>query len=379
MVDLSGFDHKSLVERAKAIILTPKDEWPKIAAETTSQRNILVQYAIPLAAIGPVAELIGRAVIGLDIGIATIRFPIVSSVIAAAVNFGIAIAGVYIVAVIANALGPHFGGISSKENSFKLAVYSMTAAWISSIFYIYQPLFFFVILGSYSIYILFTGVSLLMKIPEDKAAGYSALLIISAAIIMAVAHSVSSRIATPSLSSINLSNNSISLPGGVSVQTGKLEELTKRLEGAASGKSPPVEAAKMQALLPGSIGSYQRTASETVGMGQMGSTAEGTYTSGDKTFTLKIVDMSALGALAGIGAAMGVEQSREDADSYEKTGTVDGQMQTESWNKNSNRGKFGMVVGNRFMIEADGQAASLDELKAAVATIDQGNLLSLGG
>ena len=134
MVDLSGFDHKSLVERAKAIILTPKDEWPKIAAETTSQRNILVQYAIPLAAIGPVAELIGRAVIGLDIGIATIRFPIVSSVIAAAVNFGIAIAGVYIVAVIANALGPHFGGISSKENSFKLAVYSMTAAWISSIY-----------------------------------------------------------------------------------------------------------------------------------------------------------------------------------------------------------------------------------------------------
>jgi hypothetical protein len=76
---------------------------------------------------------------------------------------------------------------------------------------------------------------------------------------------------------------------------------------------------------------------------------------------------------------MGVEQSREDADSYEKTGTVGGQMQTESWNKTSNRGKFGMVVGNRFMIEADGQAASLDELKAAVATVDQGNLLSLGG
>jgi hypothetical protein len=171
----------------------------------------------------------------------------------------------------------------------------------------------------------------------------------------------------------------IILPGGGSLDTGKMEELTKRLEGAASGKSPPVEAAKMQALLPGSIGSYQRTASETVGMGQMGSTAEGTYTSGDKTFTLKIVDMSALGALAGIGAAMGVEQSREDADSYEKTGTVGGQMQTESWNKTSNRGKFGMVVGNRFMIEADGQAASLDELKAAVATVDQGNLLSLGG
>ena len=39
MVDLSGFDHKSIVERAKAIILTPKDEWTKIAAETTGQAH----------------------------------------------------------------------------------------------------------------------------------------------------------------------------------------------------------------------------------------------------------------------------------------------------------------------------------------------------
>ena len=74
---------------------------------------------------------------------------------------------------------------------------------------------------------------------------------------------------------------------------------------------------------------------------------------------------------------MGVQQSREDADGYERTGTVNGQMQTESWNKSSGRGKFGVMVGNRFMIEADGSAGSIDELKAAVATVDQGNLLSL--
>ena len=100
-------------------------------------------------------------------------------------------------------------------------------------------------------------------------------------------------------------------------------------------------------------------------MGAVGSEADGTYTAGDNSFHLKIVDMATLGAIAGIGAAMGVQQNREDADSYERTGTVNGQMQSESWNKSSSRGKFGVVIANRFMIEAEGKAASIDELKAA--------------
>jgi hypothetical protein len=133
----------------------------------------------------------------------------------------------------------------------------------------------------------------------------------------------------------------------------------------------------LQALLPGAIGSYQRTATEATGMGNIGGNAEGTYTAGDTSFKLSITDMSALGALAGIGSAMGVTQNREDADSYERTGTVDGRMQVEGWNKTNNSGKFGHVVANRFMVQADGHAASIDELKQAVASIDQSALASL--
>ena len=85
----------------------------------------------------------------------------------------------------------------------------------------------------------------------------------------------------------------------------------------------------------------------------------------------------ALGAIAGLGAAMGVSNNREDANGYERTGTVNGQMQSESWNKSDSTGKFSVVVANRFMIEAEGKAASVDELKAAVAMVDQGNLMGL--
>ena len=93
---------------------------------------------------------------------------------------------------------------------------------------------------------------------------------------------------------------------------------------------PAIPAAKMQELLPASIGAFQRTATESMAMGPMGSTAEGTYTQGDKSFELRIVDMAGMGALAGLGAAIGVEQSREDADGYERTSS-EPQSPTGSW------------------------------------------------
>ena len=71
---------------------------------------------------------------------------------------------------------------------------------------------------------------------------------------------------------------------------------------------------------------------------------------------------------------MNVQQSREDADSYSKTATVDGQLQTEEWNKATGSGKFSRMVANRFTIEAEGSAASINELKSAVATVDPDDL-----
>ena len=62
----------------------------------------------------------------------------------------------------------------------------------------------------------------------------------------------------------------------------------------------------------------------------------------------------------------------------ERTGTVDGRMQTEKWNRRESRGSFGTVVANRFMIEAEGEAGSIDELKSAVAAVDQSALAALG-
>lgn len=376
---------RGIFARAKAIIMTPKDEWPKIAAETTPQRDIFMRYVLPLAAIGPVAAFIGGQVFGYGAFGFSYRPSLIGGLTTAIFSFVLSLVSVFVMTFIADFLAPKFAGEANRANAFKLVAYSYTAGWAVGIFSLIPMLGFFGLLGLYSVYLLYTGAMPLMKVPEDKSAGYTAVTILCAIVLSIIVTPITAALTGAfGIGAMSIAGNSdnvdtgrFTVPGGGTFDTSKVEAIGKQLEGAASGKNPPIEAGKMQALLPASIGSYQRTATESTGMGAIGSEAEGTYTAGDNSFHLKITDMSAMGAIAGMGAALGVTQNREDADSYERTGTVGGQMQSESWNKSNGRGKFSVFVANRFMIEADGKAASIDELKAAVATVDQGNLQSL--
>jgi hypothetical protein len=74
---------------------------------------------------------------------------------------------------------------------------------------------------------------------------------------------------------------------------------------------------------------------------------------------------------------MGVQSSHEDANGYERTTAVNGQMQSEKWDKSSSSGSVTQQVASRFMITAEGNAASVDDLKAAVGSINQGQLVGL--
>src|SRR4051812_47600721 len=63
----------NLAARAKAILVDPKGEWPKIAAETESVQSVFTRYVVPLAAIGPVCGFIGGQVFGINALIVTIH------------------------------------------------------------------------------------------------------------------------------------------------------------------------------------------------------------------------------------------------------------------------------------------------------------------
>lgn len=384
MVDLSGTDRKTIVERAKAIILTPKEEWPKIALEAQDQGEILKGYVLPLAAIGPVATFIGGQVFGYGAFGFSYRPGIVAALITAIITYVLSIVAIYVLMLIADFLAPKFNGQSNRLAAFKLVAYSYTASWLAGVFGLIPSLGFFSLLGLYSLYLLYTGATPMMKVPADKAGGYTVVTVICAIVLALIIAPITVAVsglfgagAMIAAHDDSSASGTVTIPGVGAIDVGKAEQFGKQMEDAASGKTQPIEAAKLQDLLPAAIGPFQRTAMQTTAMGAMGSTAEGTYTAGDRSFTLRVADMSALGALAGLGSALGVAQSREDADGYERTQTVNGQMQTEAWNKTSSSGKFGHIVANRFMVEAEGSADSVDQLKAAVATVDQGDLTDL--
>jgi hypothetical protein len=112
-------------------------------------------------------------------------------------------------------------------------------------------------------------------------------------------------------------------------------------------------------------------------MGNAGTGVEGTYKSGDYTFDLRINDMLALSGLAGLGAAMGIERTKEDDNGYERVGVVDGQWRTEKWDNRSSRGNYGVLIADRFMVEASGHVEDIDVLKDAIGSVDEGDLEDL--
>ncbi len=379
----------ALIERAKAILLKPKEEWSKIAGEPTSVGDVLKSYALPLMAIGPIAFFIGSQIFGINLIFVTFRPSLMAGITTAIASFVMAIISLGVITLAAEYLAPQFGGEANRSQAFKLVAYSMTAGWIAGILNLVPALGIIGILaGIYSLYLFYLGITSMMKVPADKAPVYMAVVVVCAIVLMFVAARLTSSITgmfgsgLPSpyaATSDGTVSGSVVVPGVGSLDMGKMQQATKDMQDAANGKKPAVDPAKLQALLPESIGNFKRTAMETNAAGAMGSEAEGTYTSGENSFHLKITDMAALGALASLGTAMGVQHSQQDANGYEKSGTVDGAIQAESWHSDSHSGKFSTTVASRFSVEADGSAASIDELKAAVAAVDQGSLKGLVG
>ena len=373
----------SLAARAKALITRPADEWPVIAAEPATPADLMRGWAVPLAAIGPVAGFIHGQVFGFGAFGISYRPGIVAGLSTLVVSYVLGLIGVVVLALVAQNVAPRFGGVADRTSAFKLVVYGSTAAWVAGVFQLIPGLGLLAILGLYSLYLYYLGATPVMRVPQDKAAGFTAVTILAAVLLYIVVGAVSSAflgIFGGGLGS-HVADNSgtvsgkLTVPGGGTVDIGALNAANEQIK--ANQNRPATSPDKLQALLPQSIGGYQRTAIESGAAGGLGSNADGTYIGAGNTFHLKVTDMAALGSLASIGSAMGVSSSKSDANGYEKTGTVDGHMQTEEWHKDSHSGKFSVMLANRFSVEAEGNAASIDELKAAVATIDQGALEKL--
>ncbi len=169
-------DFKKIWERIKAIIANPNGEWEKIVAEPDDQNELIINYLVPIVALGAITTFIGKASHG-DISV-------YQGFMLAITYFLSMLSGIYISAVIVNELEPGFNVEKNFGGTLKLIVYSSTAALTASVIASLHPgLSFIGLFGLYSLYLFWIGMPKILDVAEDKKVGF---VLISALIILAI-------------------------------------------------------------------------------------------------------------------------------------------------------------------------------------------------
>jgi hypothetical protein len=390
IIDPGAVRAETLVARAKGILLKPATEWIAIDAEPATVRGLYTGYVCILAGIPAVASLIGSEVFGHSLFGIVYRPPLVTALVGAIVTYVLALVSVFVLGLVIDALAPSFDGQKNQIQAFKVAAYSATAGWVFGVLYLFPPLSPLVILGSlYGLYLLYLGLPKLMKAPQEKALGYTAVTIIVAVVLIIIINVVAGGAALmgPGLAQSapgGAISGSLQVPGG-SVDTAKLAAASAAMQATAqqmqaqagghpmNGVVKAIAPDALKALLPDNLSSgFARTelSSQSEAAGSLaGSQATGIYTKGDSRITLEVSDLAAASALASLGGAFNVESSRQTATGYEKVGKVDGRLTTESFDQQAKSGKYSVIVADRFVVEANGSGVAMDDLKGAVSSV----------
>ncbi|MGC4081173.1 MAG: Yip1 family protein [Vicinamibacterales bacterium] len=170
----------ALVDRVRNICVSPTTEWPVIAQERTDPATLVVTYLAPLAAVSAIAGFVGSTLLRAVLPFGGLFGGFFYGIVWACIAFLLTILGCYVIAFVINALAPTFGGRPDFNEAFKTAVYSYTPGLAAGILQIVPFLgAFIIILASlYGLYLLYLGLPVVMKSPQDKAVAYTVVVVV---------------------------------------------------------------------------------------------------------------------------------------------------------------------------------------------------------
>lgn len=415
-------DLSNVIERAKKVLFSPRNEWPVIAAETATIKGLYTRYILILAALPAVfgfikGSLIGHGAFGLHV-----RTSILAGLTSLIVGYVLSLVVLYLVALIINALAGHFGARKDMVQAMKVVCYAWTAAWIAGIGVIVPGLGWLIAMAGsvYSIYLLYLGLPHTMQCPPEKAAGYTAVSVILAVVLSWILGLVVAGISmTGALGNLAASgggsqtdSSAVSFDkdsrlgqliaigqnmqqAGEAMERAESENDTEAsakamqaMMGAMNGRKDgkPVQSLasdELKAFLPESLGDLKRgniSSSRQGNIGMQLTEASADYTSADgsQRIRIKLTDAPALVGVMSMAGAFGSESESESSHGYEKTYVNDGRRINEKWNSKSRRGEFGIMLAGRFQISAKGNVQSMDQLKEIVGRLDLAGMQRLG-
>lgn len=395
----------TLVQRVTDILLRPRETWPKIDTEDGSPAHIYRSYLVFLAAIPAVAGFIGSSLIGVSAFGVTMRVPVVSGLVNMVVSYALTLAMVYLLALIANALAPRFQGSQDMGSALKLVAYGITASLVGGVFSIVPLLAILGLLAAlYSVYLLYTGVPVLMKVPQERAVGYTALLVVCG-IVAGLVVGLLSALFTPGTRGMGAGFPdsgrsgpvSIEIPGtDIRIDTSRIEEASRKMEqaqasgdhqaaarattdmiGAVLGGGKDVQAFSVQQLratLPDTLASLARTGIEARANQMMGvqyTQANAQYEQDGKFVEIQIHDIgtSSMLVIGMAGWANGTAE-KENADEVERIYRQGDVAFRENYRKDGSNASLDMLLPNSVMLSVNG-TLGMDEIKRLVQPVAQ--------
>lgn len=395
------------IERVKKILLQPAQEWQVIRGEQTATADLFKGYVLPLAAISAVAGFIGYCLIGVSVPfLGTYRMPFLNGVGMAVSSVVLALASVYAIAYLINALAPRFGAQPDMAQALKVAAYSYTPAWVAGVLQILPSLGMLVVLASfYGLYLLYLGLQALMQAPREKALPYTAVVVVCAVVLSLIIGAIMAATGGgPGAAVGSMSPAATGRPDDE--RLAKMKEFGEKMEAAgrkleeaqksgdpqaqakaagealgalagATGGRPPVDHRELKALLPESLDGLPRTQAESQTAGLGGASmarAEARYGEGERSLQLSITDSGGAKALMAMAGFALMESEKESADGYEKSGKADGRVYRERLSKSAREASYALIVGDRFMVEAEGHGLDMAAVKQALAKVDLARL-----
>lgn len=159
----------ALIERAKAIILQPKEVWATIKAEPGAIQDVLKNWLLPMAAVPAICALIGQVVFGYPTPTGTYRVPFGGALTQGIGTYLMMIIFPFVAAFIADKLAGMFSGSSSFLNAFKLVTYAAAPAYVAGILSLIPMLGIIGgLISLYSIYVLYQGIGTMLGVPNEK-------------------------------------------------------------------------------------------------------------------------------------------------------------------------------------------------------------------
>lgn len=410
-------DFGRMKARVQAILTNPKNEWPVIAGEQTTIKELYVSYILLLAAVGPLAGFLKMSIFGLDVPMmGTYRVSIGAGLGHMLFSYVMVLIGVYVVALIINLLAPSFGAQKDQVQAMKTVAYAYTAAWVAGLGQILPWVGGLIVLAGsiYSIYLLYIGLPVTMKCADERAKGYTAASIVVAVIFSLVISAIVGGM-TGGLGMMGSSTTSqMSIPsdggfdkdstgGKIEEWAGKMEEAGKAMEEAqqsgdseqqkvameklmasamgSDGKIETLDPERIKSFLPEEIAGMPRSAVRAERTGAIGfqiSTAEASYDDNNGNgLRVEITDVGLAQGMIALAGWVGAEQESVTETGFEKTYKKGNDFVHEQWDSLNSTGEYSTIVAERFSVKITGSAENIGTLKDALGSIDIAGLAAL--